>query len=175
MHNAAATFPDFVREATRSLYGTALMLTGNADAAEELLQDTLARLYPKWETVAQADSPVAYVRRALINGYINERRRPRERDLIVAEAPDAPGATDFAESIADRHTLVQLLRTLPPRPRAALVMRYIYDLPDAEIAAALECRVATVRSLVSRGIATMHSRYLALPTSSADPARGDQR
>jgi RNA polymerase sigma-70 factor (sigma-E family) len=175
LQSAAPTFPDFVREASRSLYGTALMLTGQADEAEELLQDTLARLYPKWETVAQADSPIAYVRRALINGYINERRRPRQRDLIVAEPPEAPVATDFAESVADRNTLVQLLHTLPPRPRAALVLRYIYDLPDAEIAASLDCRVATVRSLVSRGIATLHSRYQALPTGSTDAARGDHR
>jgi DNA-directed RNA polymerase specialized sigma24 family protein len=53
-------------------------------------------------------------------------------------------------------------------------MRYLYDLPDAEIAAALGCRVATVRSLVSRGIATMHRRYLAVPTGTTNGARGDQ-
>jgi RNA polymerase sigma factor (sigma-70 family) len=51
-----------------------------------------------------------------------------------------------------------LLRTLPDRQRAALVLRYYHDLPDAEIGAALHCRAGTVRSLISRGLAALRAQ-----------------
>jgi RNA polymerase sigma factor (sigma-70 family) len=60
--------------------------------------------------------------------------------------------------VADRRLLWQLLLTLPERQRAALVLRYFHDLPDAEIARALGCREVTVRSLISRGLATLRTR-----------------
>jgi RNA polymerase sigma-70 factor (sigma-E family) len=177
MDDHRAGFATFVRDNTRSLFGTALVLSGNPDAAEELVQDTLARLYPKWHTVAAAQSPVAYVRRALINQFISAGRGPRGRQSTLFESPPRTDGTDVAEVVAGRQTLVLLLRTLPPRQRAALVMRYLYDQPDTEVAAALGCRVATVRSLVSRGIATMHSRYTdaSTGTGAGAGAAGGQR
>jgi DNA-directed RNA polymerase specialized sigma24 family protein len=60
-----AVFAGFVHANSGALFKTAFLLTGSADKAEELLQDTLARLYAKWEKVAAADNPPAYVRRAL--------------------------------------------------------------------------------------------------------------
>jgi RNA polymerase sigma-70 factor (sigma-E family) len=173
MGDDRAGFAAFVRDGSRSLYGTALVLTGDPNAAEELLQDTLVRLYPKWAKVAAAESPVAYVRRALINGFVSARRSPRARELTLAEPPQTGDGRDFADTVATHATLVQLLRALPPRPRAALVMRYLYDLPDAEIAAALDCRIATVRSLVSRGIATMRTHYLAMATGTTHGVQGE--
>jgi RNA polymerase sigma-70 factor (sigma-E family) len=151
----ASGFAAFVREHSRSLYGTALVLTGDPDAAEELVQDTLVRLYPKWPTVGAADSPLAYVRRALTNSFVSAQRGPRGRVLPMTDPPARAAAPDVADAVANREALVRLLRALPPRQRAALVMRYLYDLPDAEIASALGSRVATVRSLISRGIAAM--------------------
>jgi DNA-directed RNA polymerase specialized sigma24 family protein len=52
-------------------------------------------------------------------------------------------------------------------------MRYLYDLPDAEIAAALDCRIATVRSLVSRGIATMRTQHRAMATGTTHGVQGE--
>src|SRR5438445_3528023 len=121
MGDDRAGFAAFVRDGTRSLYGTALVLTVDPHTAEELLQDPLVRLYPKWAKVAAADSPIAYVRRALINGFVSARRSPRARELTVAEPRERSGGGDFADTVANHATLVQLLRALPPRPRAALV------------------------------------------------------
>lgn len=150
-----AAFAAFVRAHGRSLYGTALLLTGRANDAEDLVQDTLAHLYPKWERVCAAEAPVAYVRRTLANRFVSTRRRPGATDLAIWDLPDGPAPGDVAEVVADRGMLCHLLGDLPERQRAALVMRYFHDLPDEEIAAALDCRAVTVRSLVSRGIATM--------------------
>lgn len=155
------SFAAFVRAHSRSLFGTAYLLTGDADAAEELLQDTLAALFPKWDQVLVADRPVAYVRRALANRLVSARRRPASRDVALWELPEAAALGDHADEIATRRMLWQLLGEVPPRQRAALVMRYFHDLSDAEIAASLGCRPATVRSLVSRGVATMRGRSAA--------------
>lgn len=154
-------FASFVRANTSSLLRTAYLLVADAVAAEELVQDTLVRLYPKWHLVAVADVPMAYVRRALVNRFINERRRPVSRELVLDVLPERRDAHDAVAQLADRDEVWGLLRTLPERQRAALVMRYFHDLPDPEIADALACRAGTVRSLISRGLASLRDQYAA--------------
>jgi RNA polymerase sigma-70 factor (sigma-E family) len=151
-------FAPFVRAYTASLLRTAYLLTGNAPAAEELVQDTLVRLYPKWHLVTAADAPVAYVRRSLANAFVNERRRPAGREVMLDVLPDRREHRDVGADLADRDEVWGLLRTLPVRQRAALVMRYFDDLPDDEIAGALGCRAGTVRSLISRGLAALREQ-----------------
>lgn len=151
-------FASFVRTHSSALIRTAYLLTGSAPAAEELVQDTLVRLYPKWDRVRAADVPIAYVRRALANAFVNTRRRPASRELVLDVLPDRGDPRDATAQLADRDEIWGLLRTLPDRQRAALVMRYFHDLPDAEIAHALDCRAGTVRSLISRGLASMREQ-----------------
>lgn len=151
-------FGSFVRANTAALLRTAYLLTGSAPAAEELLQDTLVRLYPKWHRVSAADVPIAYVRRSLANAFVNEKRRPASRELVLDVLPERHDTRDAAAQFADHDEVWGLLRTLPGRQRAALVMRYFDDLPDEEIADTLGCRVATVRSLISRGLAALRAQ-----------------
>jgi DNA-directed RNA polymerase specialized sigma24 family protein len=70
-------FADFVRAHTASLLRTAVLLTRSPSAAEELVQDTFAHLYPQWHKVQAADSATGYVRRSLVNRHLSEQRRPR--------------------------------------------------------------------------------------------------
>ena len=150
-------FTSFVRAHTAGLLRTAYLLTGDPVSAEELVQDTLVHLYPKWDKVRAADAPLAYVRRSMTNGFVNQRRRPASRELTVETVPDV-GAQDTGPlRLADRDEIWTLLRTLPERQRAALVLRYFHDLPDAEIADTLSCRAGTVRSLISRGLSAMRA------------------
>lgn len=151
-------FAPFVRANTATLLRTAYLLTGNALAAEELLQDTLVRLYPKWHLVAAAEMPVAYVRRSLANAFVNERRRPASREIALDLVPERRDPRDAGAQLVDRDELWGLLRTLPDRQRAALVMRYFEDQPDDEIADALGCRAGTVRSLISRGLTSLREQ-----------------
>jgi RNA polymerase sigma-70 factor (sigma-E family) len=148
-------FAEFVRAHTAALVRTAYLLTGNGHAAEELVQDTLVKLYPKWERVQAAEVPLAYVRRSLANAFINERRRPRSRDVSVEVVPDRADDYDATRQVTDRDELWSMLLALPSRQRAALVLRYFSDLSDEQIAETLDCRMGTVRSLISRGLATM--------------------
>ncbi|PZS26453.1 MAG: SigE family RNA polymerase sigma factor [Pseudonocardiales bacterium] len=156
-------FVPFVRANTATLLRTAYLLTGNASTAEELVQDTLVRLYPKWHLVVAADVPVAYVRRSVANAFVNHRRRPASRELVLDVLPERQDLRDASAELADRDEVWGLLHTLPERQRAALVMRYFHDLPDEEIADALGCRIGTVRSSISRGLASLRER-------SANPA-----
>jgi RNA polymerase sigma-70 factor (sigma-E family) len=154
-------FAGFVREHTPALLRTAYLLTGNAQAAEELVQDTLARLYPKWDRVAGADVPLAYVRRSLTNGYINYQRRAARREFAHEDVPERIDPRDVLTQLADRDEIWNGLRFLPERQRAALVLRFFEDLTDEESAIALGCRVGTVRSLISRGLAALREQMAA--------------
>ena len=66
---------------------TAYLLTGDGLVAEELVQDTLVRLYPKWHLVRAAEVPLAYVRRSLANGFVNHTRRASRRETAVDFLP----------------------------------------------------------------------------------------
>lgn len=166
-------FTVFVRVHTSALLRTAYLLTGNALSAEELVQDTLVRLYPKWERVAAADVPIAYVRRSLANNFVDDRRRPSSRDLVLDVLPERPDERDAAGQLADRDEAWTLLTTLPERQRAALVLRFFHDWTDDEIAEALQCRVGTVRSLVSRGLSAL--REQTAPAAVPVPPAGSSR
>jgi RNA polymerase sigma-70 factor (sigma-E family) len=151
-------FASFVRANTSALLRTAYLLTGTALAAEELVQDTLVRLYPKWEKVQAAEVPIAYVRRSLANAFVNDRRRPQSREIVVDVLPERIDGRDPNGQLDDRDEVWALLRSLSDRQRAAVVMRYFHDLSDEAIAEALSCRVGTVRSLISRGLTAMREQ-----------------
>lgn len=158
-------FAAFVREHTPALLRTAYLLTGDAHRAEELVQDTFVRLFPKWDRVAHADVPLAYVRRSLANNHINQRRGPARREYAFGDLPERVDERDALDQLADRDQIWVGLAGLPDRQRAALVLRFFEDLSDDDAAAALGCRVGTVRSLVSRGLAALREQLADRPPS----------
>lgn len=169
---AETGFASFVREHTAALLRTAYLLTGDANAAEELVQDTMVRLYPKWHLVEDAELPLAYVRRALANAFVNQQRRAVRRELAYADLPERPDQRDAFGQVVDRDEIWLRLATLPERQRAALVLRYFEGLSDDDTAAALGCRVGTVRSLISRGLASLRAAVVAEAGVSAVPQPG---
>lgn len=150
---ADAHFAEFVEQHTDALLTTAYLLTRDRPAAEELLQDVLVALYPQWHRVVRADSALAYVRRSVINRYLNQRRSRAGGELPLATLPETINRPDFTAGLADRDQVRRALATLPERQRAAVVLRYFYDYSDQQIADAMECRIGTVRSLISRALA----------------------
>jgi RNA polymerase sigma-70 factor (sigma-E family) len=152
----ASEFSAFVRRHSTTLLRSAYLLTGDLAAAEELVQDTFARLYPRWSRVAAADVPLAYVRRSVMNNFLNGRRRAGH-EVLFAELPDRGYDQDPAGALSDREQVRSLLAELPPKQRAVLVLRFYLDLSDAEIAADLGCRQGTVRSIVSRSLGALRA------------------
>ncbi len=128
----------------------ALLAAGDTHLAEDLVQATLTRLYVNWSAFQRAQNADAYVRRALVNALIDERRRIwRRRERPVAVLPDQAHAT-AASPVGD--AVRQALQELPPRMRAAVVFRYFYDLDVAATADALNCSEGTVKSQTARGL-----------------------
>jgi len=166
-----AHFERFVRGSTDSLFRTAVLLTADVGDAQELLQDVLVRLYPKWAKVAATRSPLAYVRRSLVNRYVSGRRSPARLVRHLREGDDRGAPSDDFTQLIDRAQLTDLLAPLSPKQRAAIVLRYFEDLPDDEIASIVGCKPATVRSLVSRGLLVMRGR---VPTNAIAPPGGSR-
>lgn len=121
---------------------------------EDVVQEAFARVFSARRRVR--DNPAAYLNRAVVNQVRDRARRAsvarRDQHLLVV-----PDGTSPLYDVADRHAVMEALRTLPPRQREALVLRFWLDLPLAEIAASMDVREGTVKSQISRGLATLHT------------------
>ena len=153
---AAAGFEEFVRAAGPGLLRFAHVLTLDRQLAEDLAQETLIRVGLAWRRVRRDGNPVGYANRTMVTTFLNSRRR-RSAPVLPGPAAD-PGAPDPALGrVEDAAELRGRLAALPPQQRAAVVLRYLLDLPDEEIAGLLGCRPGTVRAHVSRGLATLRT------------------
>jgi RNA polymerase sigma factor (sigma-70 family) len=130
--------------AYRDLLRVAFVLTGSGPAAEDVVHDVFAKVGPRIDTLAE---PAAYLRVAVVN-----RCRSLHRHAIAAPSPDTPSDVMMDVELVE---LRDALIALPIRQRSAIVLRYLCDLPEEEIAAILKCRGATVRTLVRRGLAEL--------------------
>lgn len=146
---ADSAYVRFVKEAWRRHLRLALLLTGDQGHAEELLQDSLVKVYERWRRVAERDDPHAYLRRVIANNHISMWRR-RRRENLVADVPERAGLEHRADPHAEE--LRRVLLSLPPRQRAVIVLRHYEDLPEREIARLLGCSVGNVKSQHARGM-----------------------
>lgn len=148
---------DFAHEHGTPLLRLALMLTGQVGEAEDLVQETFARLLRDWSAIEGAKSPRAYARRTLVNTHLTRRRRAA-REVVVPLVPEgsAPEASSAAGSDTDEAWA--LLATLPRRQRCVLALRYYEGLDDAEIASLLNISAGAVRTHASRGLAALSER-----------------
>jgi RNA polymerase sigma-70 factor (sigma-E family) len=149
-------FEQFVREHWSTLMSIGVAVSGSRAEAEDLVQTALANTYPRWRRIGR-DQALAYLRRSIVNAHISRWRRHRGGELSVAEPPDRAEPRAHDRGVDERLSLVPVLRTLPPRQRAVLVLRYLCDLPDREIAATLGISTGTVRSQAARGLATLRA------------------
>lgn len=150
--DAEAQFREFVAARSLALRRTAYALTGDLHAAEDLVQDALAKLVRHWQRV---DNPERYVRRTIYNTQVSTwRRRWRLREDPTERMPD--GIThDTTGQTTLRLDLANALLRLAPRQRAVLILRFYEDLPEREVAEILNCAVGTVRSQTSRALARL--------------------
>ena len=156
-------FEEFVTQRLPALYRYAMVLTGNRHDAEDLVQEALVRTGLAWRTVQRKDAPERYVRTAMVRIMTNRWRRPR-REYPMADVPDRPAEDPGAGRISDSAVLDSAIRSLPPRMRAVLVLRYVDQLSEAEIADMLGCRPGTVKSQASRGLAKLRMMLAGEPT-----------
>lgn len=140
------SFAAFYDTRYAELVRLATALVGSTEVAEDVVQDAFAAMHGRW---ARINDPMAYARRAVVNGCRSHHRwRLRRRSPTFGPEP-------VVEPVGvDRRVdeLAAALDRLPHRQRAALVLRYVHDLSDADIARTLDCQRGTVASLIHRGL-----------------------
>jgi RNA polymerase sigma factor (sigma-70 family) len=122
----------------------AMVLVDDQDQAEEVVQDAFAALYLRYRLVA---TPLAYVRASVLNGG----RKVLRRRALMRRQPAL--RTDDSELIYNH--VLDVIRRLPSRQRAAIVLRYELQLTDSEIAETLQVPIGTVKSTLHRAIARL--------------------
>jgi len=157
-------FDEFYAGTAARIVRHAYALTGNLDDAHDIAQETFARAWQRWPTVRACDSPEAWVRRVATNLAVSRWRRARNEQLLAGR--DVLTAWHAPEISTDTVALVAGLRTLPPRQRTVLVLRYLADLPVEQIAAEMSCPAGSVKAWLSRGRAALAA---ALRTDDANP------
>jgi len=142
----------------RSLVRLAVLLVRDVATAEEVVQDSFIAMHSAWRRLRDGDKALAYLRQSVVN-----RSRSVLRHRVVVDrnapkaAPDMPSAEQGALSLLERSAVIAALRTLPPRQREALVLKYYADLSEAQIASTMGISRGAVKTHTARGTASLRS------------------
>lgn len=162
-------YTEFVTAALPMLRRLGYLLCGDAHRADDVVQVTITRLYVHWRRASAADDLHRYVRAMLVRAFLSERRLGWSQRVRLIGSPQqtpvapAPARSDFETRVVVRAALARV----PPRQRAVLVLRFLCDLPVAEVANLLRCSPGNVTRLTSHGLARMR-RLLDQPAPAAE-------
>ena len=151
----------YERERPRVL-GACAALSGDIDLAAEATDEAFVRACERWGRVGRLDAPGAWVQVVALNVVRRRsRRRPPHPEVAAsAHPPELP-----------EQELWEAVRALPDRQRLAVVLRYVGDLPEAQIAAAMGVSRGTVASTLSDARARLRA-VLATPIDDEEEIRG---
>lgn len=164
---AVSSFDAYVAARTPVLLRFAFQLSaGDHARAEDLVQSSLIKLWPRWAKVCERGDPDAYVKKIVLREHLSWRRRRAAGevvgDAVVGGAGPTAVTSDATTRVDDTDQLVRLLRHLPPRQQAVLVLRFAEDLSDRQAADLLGCQPATVRAQTSRALARLRAEVASL-------------
>lgn len=151
------TFEQFAAGRLTALLRYATALTCDPDLAQDVVQDVLVRTQQRWSRIGAMDAPAAYVKRMITNEYLSWRRRKAIREVSVGHAGVDVAQADPATDYDERDAMLVRIAALPPKQRAAVVLRFYDNRTDAEIAEVLGCRPGTVRSHLSHAMTTLRT------------------
>jgi RNA polymerase sigma-70 factor (ECF subfamily) len=145
-------FEAFFDEHYGAVLRSVALAINDAGRAEDLTQEAFARAFRHWAKVARLDRPVAWVYVVALNAERSRWRREQRAPLPDRAAVAVP---DTASTVV--HTIVvrEALDRLPPRQRAAIVLRYLGDLTVADIASVMRCAEGTVKATLHRARANL--------------------
>ncbi|WUH91492.1 SigE family RNA polymerase sigma factor [Streptomyces sp. NBC_00433] len=156
-HAQTKAYIEFAQARTRPLYRSAWLLTGgDTHLAEDLVQETLSRMYVVWGRRSdKVGNPAAYAQTVLVRNFLmHRRRRATGTERLTAEPPESgqqPAAGGTAD-VALRLTLLDALARLSPKDRAVLVLRYWEDRSVEETAAAMDASSGAIRTRTVRAL-----------------------
>lgn len=147
-------FEEFARARTPQLYRSAWLLCGDRHQAEDLVQETLAKVYVRWHRTFGArriDNPAAYAQTTLTRTFLSSRRKRSSTERPSVHLPDheVPDTSDRSDV---RLALIEALGGLASADRAVLVLRYLEDLSVAEVATQMGTSAGAVRNRSLRAL-----------------------
>ena len=151
-----AEFREFIGTRLDQVRRTAYLMCGDWHAADDAVSTAVLHVYQNWRRVSRMQNVDAYLRRSVINAWLDERRRPWRRERTVAELPPRAGV-DAVAPVDDRLAVLKHLDQLPARRRAVIVLRFYCDLSVDETAQVLECTPGTVKSQTARALTTLRA------------------
>ncbi|MED7947920.1 MULTISPECIES: SigE family RNA polymerase sigma factor [unclassified Streptomyces] len=143
-------FDEFVAARYQALLRGAFLITGDVHDARDLLHDALARVYARRGAIRDPGATEGYVRKAMVRTHVSRWRRTR-REVLTPQLPDTPVAAVDARD----EQLERALRSLSPRQRTAVVLRYYADRSVAQVAEELGCSLTTARTHLARAMKTL--------------------
>ncbi len=147
-------YTEYVTARLPTLRRIAYLLCGDSHRADDIVQNAITRLYIHWTRAKAADNIDAYVRTIVVRTFLNEQRTGwLSRVRLVRETPDRP--VREGPDVETTEVLHAALARVPPRQRAVLVLRFLYDLPVADVAKILGCSAGNVKSQTSHGLAAL--------------------
>jgi RNA polymerase sigma-70 factor (sigma-E family) len=151
--NREPAFSAYVAARRAKLFRTACLLCGDPHRAEDIVQDTLTRLYINWPRVSAADNVEGYVRRMLVNAHYSDRRRPWRRESTSTGRVDVVLEPGLAPE--DVEAIWAAIRSLPLGQRKVVVLRHIWDRSVEETAADLGISAGTVKTQTRDALASL--------------------
>jgi RNA polymerase sigma-70 factor (sigma-E family) len=149
-------FRVFVADRLERWRRSAYLLCQDWHTADDVVSGMLGKLYRNWRKVSRLENPDAYAQRILTRTWLDERKRPwNNREQVHQTLPEV--ATDAPEHVTDRQQLAALLRSLGPKQRAVVVLRFYLDYSVEETAKILNISVGTVKSQSARGLTNLRA------------------
>jgi RNA polymerase sigma-70 factor (sigma-E family) len=136
----------------------AYLLTGDRTLAEDLVQEAFVRVVGRFRHLRVPDAFEAYLRRTIVNLHTSQLRRKRLERAYLERERRAVVAPNALPDVGAREDLWRALRALPPRQRAAIVLRFYEDLSERETGEALGCSPAAAKSLVARATESLRAK-----------------
>jgi RNA polymerase sigma-70 factor (sigma-E family) len=166
-----ADFSEFARSAWPRLYRTAVVIVGDRQLAEDLVQSALVKSYLAWPRLREPDKAYAFTRRTMVNvshDWFRKHGWSKERavDLTTDHAGRAEPADDHASASVEHLALNDVLRSLPLGQRSAVALRFLDDLSVQETADILNVTAGTVKSQTSAALAALRSHAHLVPEGS---------
>jgi RNA polymerase sigma-70 factor (sigma-E family) len=152
-----SAYAEFVAARSSALLSTAQVVVGDHQLAQDLVQEALVKAYVAWPRLRDTTKAEAYVRRIIVTTAISWRRRRSFHERPTDPIPESR-RTDDTDRLATHDVLWDEVRSLPPRQRAALVLRYYEDLSETATAELMGCSVGTVKSQVSAALGKLRKR-----------------
>jgi RNA polymerase sigma-70 factor (sigma-E family) len=145
-----AEYTAYVHGRIPALRRVAYLLSGDEYEADDLVQETVTKLYARWPRMAGVDNLDGYVHTMLVRTFLDERRRGWWKVRLFGGPPEPPPSRDGPSE--DRTLLRTALAKVPPRQQAVLVLRFLCDRPVSDVARILGCSEGTVKSQTAHGL-----------------------